>query len=353
MSITTTDSRQADTGQRHAERFHPPLALAAAHLQTSISSLPPRRWFTLRRALPLRRASRPQILELGPLGRLRVQIAAARGGPARHGVAVLLHGWEGHADSPYVLSLGAELYAAGYEVVRLNLRDHGGTQGLNRELFHSCRLEEVIAAVQQLAARYAPLPLQLAGFSLGGNFFLRVAAAPGLPANVRRVAAISPVLHPERALRALEQGPWLYHRYFVNRWSRSLREKQRLWPDDFDFGELLKLRDLRAMTDALVRAHTDFATMRDYLDGYAITGGRLHTLAVPAHLLCAADDPIIPVVDLELLARSPLLEITPLPRGGHCGFVDSLRGPSFADRYVLRRFALGDQPADSSASSRA
>jgi predicted alpha/beta-fold hydrolase len=333
-----------------AEHFEPPRALRAAHLQTSLSSLPPRRWFTVRRAAPMCRAARPWILELGSLGRLRALVSPARGGLGERGVAVLLHGWEGNADSTYVLSLGAELYAAGYEVVRLNLRDHGGTQGLTRELFHSCRLPEVVEAVRQIAAHYPQAPVQLAGFSLGGNFFLRVAAEPDLPHNLRRAVAISPVLHPESALRALEQGPRLYHSYFVLRWSRSLRVKQRHWPDDFNFQELLKLRDLRAMTDALVREHTDFATMQDYLDGYAITGDRLRTLAVPAHLLCAADDPIIPAIDLQRLARHALLEVTQLLRGGHCGFVERLNGPSFADRYVLRRFAL---PAASSSASSA
>ena len=336
-----------------AEPFEPPRALRAAHLQTSLSALPPRRWFTARRAAALRRAARPWLLELGDLGRLRALVSPARGGLGANGVAVLLHGWEGNADSTYVLSLGAELYAAGYEVVRLNLRDHGGTQELTRELFHSCRLPEVVEAVRQIAAKYPQAPVQLAGFSLGGNFFLRVAAEPGLPANLRRAVAISPVLHPESALRALEQGARLYHSYFVRRWSRSLRAKQRSWPDDFNFRELLKLRELRAMTDALVREHTDFATMRDYLDGYAITGDRLRSLAVPAHLLCAADDPIIPADDLQRLARHPLLEVTQVPRGGHCGFIERLNGPSFADRYVLRRFALPVTVASSSVSSAA
>lgn len=336
-----------------AEHFDPPRLLCAAHLQTSLSSLPPRRWFTLWRARLLRRAAQPWIIELGALGRLRAVVSPARGGIGTRGVAVLLHGWEGNADSPYVLSLGAELYEAGYEVVRLNLRDHGGTQGLTRELFHSCRLPEVVAAIRQIAARYARWPVQLAGFSLGGNFFLRVAAEPGLPDNLRRAVAVSPVLHPESALRALEQGARLYHSYFVQRWSRSLRAKQRSWPQDFDFAQLLKLRDLRAMTAALVREHTDFASMQDYLDGYAITGDRLRSLQVPAHLLCAADDPIIPAADLQRLSAHPLLEVTSLPHGGHCGFIERFSGPSFADRYVLRRFASPAATASSSASSRA
>ena len=57
---------------------------------------------------------------------------------------MLLHGWEGSAESSCVLSLGSLLYSAGYDVLRLNLRDHGGTQRLNREIFHSCRLPEVV-----------------------------------------------------------------------------------------------------------------------------------------------------------------------------------------------------------------
>lgn len=334
-----------------AELFQPPRLLRSAHLQTSLSNLPPRVWLTRRRARPLRRAAQPWLIDLGALGRLQAMVSPARHGVQACGVAVLLHGWEGHVDSTYVLSLGAELYAAGYEVVRLNLRDHGGTYGLTRELFHSCRLPEVAEAVRVIAARYAPAPVQLAGFSLGGNFFLRVAAEPHLPVNLQRVVAISPVLHPDSAMAAMEQGLKLYHGYFVRRWSRSLRAKQRSWPDHFDFRELLRLRDLRAMTAALVAAHTDFATMQDYLDGYAITGERLRSLAVPAHLLAADDDPIIPVADLQRLAVHPQLEVTRMPFGGHCGFVERVGAASFADRYVMRRFALSAAAASSSASS--
>ena len=63
---------------------------------------------------------------------------------------VLLHGWEGSAESLYVLSLAQLLYQQGFEIVRLNLRDHGETHHLNRELFHSCRLPEVVGAVRTL-----------------------------------------------------------------------------------------------------------------------------------------------------------------------------------------------------------
>ena len=117
----------------------------------------------------MRAASDELLLECGD----GVTLQAFHSSPAKRGrepgkrLAVLLHGWEGSADSTYVLSLAQTLFAHGFEVVRLNLRDHGATHHLNRELFHSCRLPEVVGAVQALARRFPGMPMVLAGFSLG------------------------------------------------------------------------------------------------------------------------------------------------------------------------------------------
>ena len=126
------------------------------------------------RATALLRASREMVLDCGDGVRLQAFHAAAAGGEGR--VAVLLHGWEGSADSTYVLALAQQLYDRGFDVVRLNLRDHGATHHLNRELFHSCRLPEVVGAIRRIQLMFPGKPLHLAGFSLGGNFMLRAAA---------------------------------------------------------------------------------------------------------------------------------------------------------------------------------
>ncbi len=115
------------------------------------------------------------------------------------------------------------------------------------------------------------------------------------------------MLEPAHTLRALEQGWPLYHKYFVHHWSRSLRRKQRQWPGTYKFEELLRTKSLRLMTDALVRECTDFADIACYLDGYSITGARLQTLSVPARILIADDDPMIPASDQVRLAPTPCL----------------------------------------------
>ncbi len=49
-----------------------------------------------------------------------------------------------------MLSLAQSLFNAGFDIVRLNLRDHGETHHLNRDIFHSCLLPEVVGAVKRL-----------------------------------------------------------------------------------------------------------------------------------------------------------------------------------------------------------
>ncbi len=322
--------------------FNPPAWMANRHLQSILPSLPLRRSWVERRANTMRRASRPLVLDCGEGVRLMGLHAAPPGGgsasPPR--LAVLLHGWEGSADSLYVLSVAQLLHERGFDVVRLNLRDHGGTHALNRELFHSCRLPEVVGATVRLQALFPRHRLTLAGYSLGGNFCLRVGArarAAGL--RIARIVAVCPVLDPANTLEALEHGPAIYHRYFMHKWRTSLRLKQEAWPGAYDFGELIGDRSLRSMTERMVLKYTDYPDLASYLAGYAITGGMLESLEGPAQLITAADDPMIDARDLARLARPAALRITVTPRGGHCGFMEALRGPSWVDRRIADELA--------------
>ncbi|MGH8204167.1 MAG: alpha/beta fold hydrolase, partial [Steroidobacteraceae bacterium] len=158
--------------------FRPPAWIANRHLQSVLPSLPFRRMSVERRARAVLAASKPLVLDCGEgvrlLGLHAAPAPGAESSPRR--LAVLLHGWEGSADSLYLISVAGLLHARGFDVLRLNLRDHGGTHALNRELFHSCRLPEVVGAVACAARLFPTHRLMLAGFSLGANFCLRVGA---------------------------------------------------------------------------------------------------------------------------------------------------------------------------------
>jgi predicted alpha/beta-fold hydrolase len=319
--------------------FRPPAWLANRHIQSVLPSLPLRRAWVERRAARVMAASRELVLDCGEGVRLMGKIAEPMETASPRRLALLLHGWEGSADSLYLLSLAQLLFDRGYSVLRLNLRDHGGTHALNRELFHSCRLPEVVGAVARAQALHPQHRLYLAGFSLGGNFCLRVGAkAREAGIRIERIAAVCPVLDPAVTLDALETGPAMYNRHFIQKWRRSLALKQDAWPGHYDFGALIGDRSLRGMTERMVLKYTDYPDLATYLRGYAITGGVLETLEAPARLITSADDPIILARDLERIARPASLEITVTARGGHCGFMDALRGPSWVDRLVAADF---------------
>lgn len=303
-------------------------------MQSLLAGWPWRRGSLERRAGGLLAAARDEVVECGAgvrlLGHHSPQPREAKG------LAVLLHGWEGSAGASYVLSVGGLLYAAGYAVFRLNFRDHGGTFALNRDLFHSCRIDEVVGALGEIARRHPAARTFVVGHSLGGNFALRAAAraaAAGL--KLTKVVAVCPVLRPSSTMHALESGLFIYREYFLRRWRRSLLAKAACFPELYDFGDLRRFRTLTATTEFFATRYASFPDLDSYLNGYAITGAALAELAVPAKLIAAADDPVIPIRDLDDVAVSSALSVEVVPRGGHCAFLEDYRLRSWADRAVL------------------
>lgn len=327
-----------DSDRMNAGAFDPPWLLRNAHVQSVLSSSFLRRAAFRRSNAALESAAHECILDCGNGVRLQGFHSAQRVRSGSRALVVLLHGWEGSVQSNYILHTGARLLAEGCDVFRLNFRDHGGTQHLNRELFHSCRIAEVVGAVAEIARRFPARPLVVGGFSLGGNFALRVALrAPAAGIPLAWTFAVCPVVSPRAGLRAIEDAPWFYEFYFMHKWRESLRRKQALFPERELFARAELRGGLRDLTRNLVERHTDFGTLENYLDGYSIAGAKLADLAVPADILTAEDDPVIPVAGIRELKLAPSTELTIVPHGGHCGFIRDFSLRSWAEDFVLAR----------------
>ncbi|MGB0515050.1 MAG: alpha/beta fold hydrolase, partial [Wenzhouxiangellaceae bacterium] len=277
-----------------------------------------------------------------------VNLLGYRSAPANGNgaLAILLHGWEGSAESNYLLDTAMALDRAGFNTFRLNFRDHGDSHHLNEELFHSCRLQEVVEAVGLLAAAHEDGPVFLVGFSLGGNFALRVARqAPSHGIALDRVIAVSPVIRPRNVLAALASGLPIYEKYFVRKWRRSLRRKQRLFPERYNFESWLRHRKIADQTRHLVADYTEFPDLDTYLEGYSIAGEYLAELETSSLIVTAADDPIIPIGDFDRLARPPALTLEVWPHGGHCGFLANWRLESWIEQRIVSELWQHLKPA--------
>ena len=326
--------------------FQPPWPLTSGHIQTMLSSSGVRRTLLPRRAYRVMEGAQEVMVDGGDGIRLTGSFTPQKSRPASRGLAVLFHGWEGSVDSTYVLQTGSRLLDDGWDIFRLNFRDHGESHGLNEALFHSCRIDEVVHALGDIAHRWPARVMALAGFSLGGNFALRVALqAPSQGIPLHYALAVCPIIDPSEGLFSLEAtAPWFYQAYFMNKWRRSLRAKQKAFPN-VQYFELQELKQsLRGLTESLVLRHTDFDSLEAYLDGYSVAGRALAQMQVPATILTARDDPVIPVTAFEKLELPSSVELDIATYGGHCGFIRGWDMTSFCDDYIAARF---NQIADS------
>lgn len=319
--------------------YAPPAWLRNPHVQSVLGSSALRRRRGARALAATGAVTRSHEIDGGNGVRLQ-GLHSAVPGVAPQGLAVLLHGWEGSAESSYMRLAAASLLQRGFEVFRLNFRDHGDTHHLNPDLFHSNLIDEVVHAADDVARRFPCRPLVAAGYSLGGNFALRLALrAPGAGVPLARVAAVCPVLDPAVTMRQMEAGLPLYLRHFESKWRGSLRRKRALFPDRHDFDDAtLKLR-MRELTQWMVLRHTDFGSLDAYFDGYSIAGSRLAGLEVPADILTSRDDPVIPVAEFDALHLPPHARLEIARWGGHCGFLETPALDGYSERWVAGRLA--------------
>jgi predicted alpha/beta-fold hydrolase len=298
--------------------FKPPWYLCNGHVQTILASSPFRAWGKN----PMRTAARQVILTTRDKIRL-LGLYSPQGVERAAGEVILLHGWEGSADSTYILRTGNTLYRRGYDIFRLNFRDHGDSHHLNQGIFYAVLLEEVFQAVRQVCLQADGKPVFLVGFSLGGNFALRIARRMQREPieNLLHVAAVSPVLDPAKSTLRVDQYP-LIRIYFLKKWRQSLKKKQRLFPDVYEFGPVMQLKTIQAVTDLLLEKYSDFNSAAQYFREYSLLKDAVKDLAVDTTIITAKDDPIIPVEDFYQLELNQRTHLSIHDFGGHNGFID-------------------------------
>ncbi|MGD8406767.1 MAG: alpha/beta fold hydrolase [Anaerolineales bacterium] len=314
--------------------FNPPFFLKSTVVQTLFASSNIRKWGNN----PMLKAAKEVILN--PVGDVRLQGFYSKQSKGKaNGLVMLLHGWEGSVNSAYILGTGNFLYNHGYSIFRLNYRDHGDSHHLNRGLFYAVLLDEVFYAVQQVSEYEPGLPFYLAGFSMGGNFALRIArkCADNPIENLNRIFSVSPVLDPEKSTYAIDDI-FLLRYYFRKKWQRSLQKKQACFPDLYDFNEVFALDTITAMTDLMLKRYSDYENSAIYFNKYAVLEDALINLPIPTTIITAKDDPIIPVEDFYELKLNSLTNLIIHRYGGHNGFLESLSGETWYEQKMLEIF---------------
>ena len=257
------------------------------------------------------------------------------------GMVLLVHGWEGHSHSPGILTVTDVLARAGYDVFRLNLRDHGpdlhvNRLALNRGIFLGTLGDETAAAARSAALLARGKPVHIVGGSMGGSFALRLALAHAeepIP-NLQSVIAVCPAVNPSRDTRAIDRlQP--YRSYFRRRWLRSLLQKAALFPDLYDLNPMRELHGIYEMTEWIIPRYSPYADAEDYFNHYRVLPSDYERIGVKTTVIAAEDDFVIPVQDFYEIPKLPLVDVRIYRTGGHMGFVDILPYRQWLPRAVL------------------
>jgi uncharacterized protein len=254
---------------------------------------------------------------------------------------IIVHGLEGSSESQYMLGIAAKGLAAGMNVVRMNQRNCGGTEGLSPTLYHSGRSRDVAAVAQNLIDQDRIARFALAGFSMGGNLVLKLAGEWGMggPQQFRAVAAVCPSMNLAASADALHlPGNRLYEYHFMWKLRGRLRAKARLFPEVFDTSRLRGLTSLRDFDDKITAYYCGFEGASDYYQRSA-AANVVDRIAVPALILHAANDPFIRILPetRQKILSNPNITFVETEDGGHCSFLSVPDGDDgrWAERQVV------------------
>lgn len=95
--------------------------------------------------------------------------------PPEHPALVLVHGLDGSSESPYMLGIAEMAFEAGFNVLRLNQRNCGGTEHLTPTLQNSGLSTDYRSVLEELITRDALQEVFFTGYSVGGNLVLKMA----------------------------------------------------------------------------------------------------------------------------------------------------------------------------------
>jgi len=322
--------------QEWLTHFAPRRGLSNGHLQTIVGNY-------LRRP-PLSIEGVAELVEVDPADGSRVLCHChwqPEPGRASRLTLVMVHGLEGSSNSRYIQGITARAWDAGCNVIRMNMRNCGGTDALTPTLYHSGQSGDVGAVIRHYAQQCSLERVALVGYSMGGNLVLKLAGEWGKQPPLCAVAAVCPAIDLAAGADALHEPlnrayEWNFLRGLRKRYAR----KRDLFPANYVLpSEIGPVRSIRQFDHKIVSRYCDFRDADDYYHR-AASARVIDRVAVPTLILHAQDDPFIrllPDTRVKILAN-PHITFVETRHGGHCAYLSRDPGNEihWAEATVIR-----------------
>ena len=189
--------------------------------------------------------------------------------------------------------------------------------------YHGGCSHDLFVALKRVAELCPASPINLVGFSIGGNAALKMSGefADRLPPQLSRLIAICPPIDLGVCVeRASKVAAGLYDRYLAMSHYRQLRRSESLIQCAPGVIDTLRPRGQRDFDNWYTSAVWGFQTVDQF---YADTSAHpmISDIRIPTLLIAARDDPMIPVELLETLEPLASITLHVTDHGGHLGFI--------------------------------
>jgi len=254
---------------------------------------------------------------LGPI-RLRGWLSGASASYPGGACLVVIHGLGGTSEGHYVLDAAAAADRQQMACLRLDLRGAGGA---GDDFYNAALTEDLRAALRSPELSGFEI-IHVLGYSLGGHIALRYATEDDIDPRVRAVAAVCPPVDLERSATEIDRPErWLYRQHILGALKAMYAPlaSRRTFP--LPAREAARISRIREWDERIVAPRFGFASAEAYYAASSVAP-RLGRLAVPALLVAAEHDPMVPAASIRpALAGAPeRLDVRWLEQGGHVGF---------------------------------
>ncbi len=252
-----------------------------------------------------------------------VRPARGEAGAVVRPLLVLFHGLEGSSDSHYAQAFADFARRQGLAFAVAHFRGCSGELNLGPRAYHSGDYQEIDWILRRFRTRHRG-PVMAVGISLGGNALMRWAGEMGASARelVSAVSAVSAPLDLAAGGYAIGRGfnRLVYTRMFLNTMRPKALRKLEQHPGLFDRDALMQARDLYTFDNIFTAPVHGFRDTADYWER-ASAKPHLPSVAVPALLVNARNDPFVPAWSLPLPGQvSSHVTLWQPADGGHVGF---------------------------------
>ena len=251
----------------------------------------------------------------------RLRVAVTRPSGAPRGTLVAIHGLAGSAESGYMRRTAAQARARGWAVVRINLRNCGGTESLATTFYNAGQSDDADAVLRAVEGSGLPRPHALLGFSLGGNIALLYAGRSGSACRADAVCGVNPPVELSVCIDEIERPRnAVYHAYFTRSLCAQLRRIRAVRDVPGPAATPRTIGGVRGFDELFTAPDAGYATAAAYYQG-ASAAAVLAGIRRPALILSAQDDPFVPVSMFDAHRTGSCDVRFALPRkGGHCGY---------------------------------